>query len=270
MLAAAVQMTSREDVAANLESAGRLIATARARGAELVVLPENFALLSPDDKAKLGHAESLDGHAPGPIASFLMSAARAHGVWLVGGGMPERGPDDKHVYNTCVVVSPEGAIVSRYRKIHLFDVTTSDGVTYRESEGVAPGSAPVVAATPWGGLGLSVCYDLRFPELYRALSAGGARMLVVPAAFTVPTGRDHWHVLLRARAVENQAFVIAAAQWGQHHAKRATYGHTLIVDPWGTVLAECPDGEGLAIAELDLARQDEIRQSLPALTHRRM
>jgi predicted amidohydrolase len=219
----------------------------------------------------------------------MAEAARRAGVHLVLGGMPELPAGDQggaqaaaqagaqpghgsgdRVHNSCVLLGPDGALHAVYRKIHLFDVQIPDGVTYQESKLVAPGDEPVVAETPWGGLGLSVCYDLRFPELYRALAANHARMIVVPAAFTLHTGRDHWHVLLRARAIENQAFVIAAAQWGTHEGKRQTYGHSLIVDPWGCVLADAGDGEGMALAELDMARLERVRRELPALGHRRL
>lgn len=268
LLAAAVQMTSGGDVARNLETAARLVERARARGAELCALPENFALLATSEREKFAHAESLEE--PGPILRAMAALARNTGAHLVLGGMPERGPDAGHVYNTCVLVGPDGSILAAYRKIHLFDVSIPDGAEYRESGTVAPGRAPMVAETPWGPLGLSVCYDLRFPELYRALGAAGARMVVVPAAFTLHTGKDHWHVLLRARAIENQVFVIAPAQYGRHNEKRVTYGHSLIVDPWGAVLAEAGDGEGVAVAELDFAAQDRVRREVPCLSHKRL
>jgi deaminated glutathione amidase len=262
MLGAVVQMTSGGDVAANLARAGELVAEAARRGAELAVLPENFALLAEHESAKLGVAEavpspSAQGGSPGdgPILSAMREAARRHKIALVLGGMPERTARATHVHNTCVYVDARGEIGAVYRKIHLFDVAIPDGATYRESASVEPGGLPVVAATPWGGLGLSVCYDVRFPELYRDLVARSARMLVVPAAFTLHTGRDHWHVLLRARAVENLAFVLAAAQYGRHNPKRVTYGHSCIIDPWGHVLAEVGDHEGVAVAELDFAYQ---------------
>jgi predicted amidohydrolase len=268
MIAACVQLTSTGDLAGNLARAEALIARARERGAELVVLPENFALMSAEEDAKLKVAEAVEQ--PGPILARMMEAARRSRVHLVLGGFPERGPDAAHVYNACLLLGPDGALRARYRKIHLFDVAIPDGATYRESKSVTPGSEPVVAETPWGGLGLSVCYDLRFPELYRALGAAGARMAVVPAAFTLHTGKDHWHALLRARAIENQIFVLAAAQFGRHTPKRVTYGHSLIADPWGTVLAEAGDGEGLAVADLDFAAQDRVRKELPCLEHRKL
>lgn len=267
MLAAVVQMTSGADVGVNLARAGELIGEAAARGAELAVLPENFALLGEDERDKFAVAESLDGG--GPILTAMREAAARHHLALVLGGFPEK-KSDTHVYNTAIHLDRDGVVREVYRKIHLFDVAIPDGASYRESATVAPGDAPVVAATPFGGLGLSVCYDVRFPELYRRLAADGARVLAVPAAFTLHTGRDHWHVLLRARAVENLCFVLAAAQYGRHNAKRVTYGHSCIVDPWGQILAEVGDHEGVAVAELDFAYQDRLRAELPALGHRRL
>jgi len=268
MLAAVLQLNSGQDVSANLARATELIDAAARRGAELAVLPENFALFADDEQRKLAAAETIaEG---GPILDAMRAAAKRIGIALVLGGMPERSSDEGRVHNTAVYLAADGTVQAVYRKIHLFDVVIPDGAEYRESKTVAAGSQPAVVETPWGGLGLSVCYDVRFPELYRALAARGARMLVVPAAFTLHTGRDHWHVLLRARAVENLAYVLAAAQYGRHGAKRVTYGHSLIIDPWGQVLAEVGDHEGIAIAELDFAYQDRLRRELPALTHRRL
>jgi deaminated glutathione amidase len=267
MLAAVVQMTSSGDVTRNLQRAGELIEEAARRGAELAVLPENFALLADDEKTKLGVAEEVPGS--GPILTAMREAARRHRIALVLGGMPEKTARPTHVHNTCVYVDAGGEVAAVYRKIHLFDVAIPDGATYRESASVEAGTEPVVVDTPWGGLGLSVCYDVRFPELYRRLGER-ARILVVPAAFTLHTGRDHWHVLLRARAVENLAFVLAAAQYGRHNPRRVTFGHSLIVDPWGHVLAEVGDHEGVAVAPLDFDDQDRLRRELPALTHRRL
>ena len=279
LVAAVVQLTSTAEVAHNLDRAVALITRAHARGAQLIVLPENFALLSADEKDKFQHAQSLDGqgHVPGaaPILDRMRELAARLSVQLILGGLPERGtgPAVGHVYNSCVQILPDGQVGAVYRKIHLFDVHfPSAGTSLCESATVAAGDVDqaVVAATPFGGVGLSVCYDVRFPELYRRLVARGARLLVVPAAFTLHTGKDHWHVLLRARAIENQCFVLAPAQQGRHSQSRQTYGHSLIVDPWGTVLADCPDGEGVAVAELDLQAQQRIRRELPALEHRRI
>ena len=273
LLAAAVQLTSTADVARNLLRCQELIRHAASRGARLVVLPENFAIMSASEEQRRAAAERLDPVQPGPIVSAMAEVAAATGVHLVLGGMPEipaDGDDKGRFHNACVLLGPDGGLLAVYRKIHLFDVFIPDGVTYAESRSVAPGDRPVVADTPWGGLGLSVCYDVRFPELYRALAAEGARIVVVPAAFTLHTGRDHWHPLLRARAIENQVFVVAAAQYGKHDEKRVTFGHSLIVDPWGTVIADHPDGEGVVVAELDFDRQDAVRRDLPALQHRRL
>jgi predicted amidohydrolase len=289
LVAAVVQLTSTAEVARNLDQAAALCRRAKARGAQLIALPENFALLSSDEKEKFAHAQTLgasngggageggagEGAAATAIVDRMRAVARELGVHLVLGGLPERGTGAAagHVYNACVHLLPDGEIGAIYRKIHLFDVHfPAAGTSLCESATVAAGDPEqaVVADTPFGGIGLSVCYDLRFPELYRRLVNRGARFLVVPAAFTLHTGKDHWHVLLRARAIENQCFVLAPAQQGRHSASRQTYGHSLIVDPWGTVLADCPDGEGVAVAELDLSAQERIRQELPALQHRRV
>jgi predicted amidohydrolase len=276
LLAAVVQLTSTPEVPSNLERATALIERAARRGARLIVLPENFAILSTDETLKLQHAVTLADIKRDDIVGTMLALSARLGIHLILGGLPERARDDKRVYNACVHLrpTPDGGaeVATVYRKIHLFDVDFGPSGALRESDTVEPGDAEqaVLAATPWGEVGLSVCYDLRFPELYRRLVARGARTLVVPAAFTLHTGKDHWHLLLRARAVENQCFVLAAAQQGRHSAQRLTYGHSLIVDPWGTVLAECPDGEGLAIAELDFAAQDRVRSQLPCLGHRRL
>ncbi len=246
-VAAVVQLTSLGDRDKNLARVRALVGEAAARGARLVVLPENFAFLGKEAE-RLALAEDVGGD--GPILTTLRELARAHGIVLVAGGLPERSDDPAKSYNTCLCLDPEGRVVGHYRKIHLFDVSIPDGATYQESKSVARGAEPVVAPTTLAPIGLSVCYDLRFPELYRTLAGRGAEVMVVPAAFTQYTGKDHWHVLLRARAVENSCFVLAAAQYGRHDERRVTYGHSLIVEPWGTVLAEAADGEGLVLAEL--------------------
>ncbi len=277
LLAAVVQMNSTERVGDNVALACELIGVAAQRGASLVVLPENVALMGPEE-AKLGHAERFEpGMEPtGPIGRAAVAVSRERRVWTLWGGVPERpdglevGVRPERVFNSAVLVSPDGGFVARYRKIHLFDVDLADGTRLCESRTILAGDTLVVAETPIGGLGLSICYDLRFPELYRRLVDLGATTLAIPAAFTLTTGRDHWHVLLRARAIESQCHVLAAAQWGSHGPGRSTYGHAMIVDPWGTVLAECPDGEGVAVAEIDGLRRERIREGLPTLRHRRL
>jgi deaminated glutathione amidase len=272
---AALQMCAGSDLAANLAQCRQRAAEAAGRGAALLVLPENFAFLGAAEGDRLAVAEALDPAAPGPILSALADMATRHGLWIVGGGMPEAIPAGApagtlagKTYNTCVVVDPAGALVARYRKIHLFDIDLPGRAVLRESRSTAPGDRPVVCPTPLARLGLSVCYDLRFPELYRELVVrGGAQVLLVPAAFTVPTGTAHWHVLLRSRAIENQCYVVAAAQAGQHNERRASYGHTLIVDPWGEIAGELAEGEGLVMADIDLDLMDETRLRMPCLEH---
>jgi deaminated glutathione amidase len=261
-----VQMTSTDDVAANLAAVRAFVAEAVGLGAAWVALPENFAYLRREG-TPIPCAQGLDGE----IVGCVRELALTHGVWILGGSFPEAA-DDGRVHNTSVLVAPGGEIGAVYRKIHLFDVDLSaqGGAVYRESASVAPGKEVVVAATPFGGVGLSVCYDLRFPELYRALAARGVRFLAVPSAFAPETGRDHWEVLLRARAIENQCFVVAPAQWGRHHADRASHGRAMIVDPWGMVLACAPDRPCVAVADCDPVQQDRVRAALPALAHRRL
>jgi predicted amidohydrolase len=267
MRVAALQICSGEDVAANLAAATGLVEEAARAGATLVALPENFAFLRREG-APIPCAQSLDGE----IVETLRKLARAHSLWLLGGSFPEAVPDERRVHNTSVLLAPDGSLAAVYRKIHLFDVDLREqgGGRHLESERVAPGSEVVVAETPFGGVGLSVCYDLRFPELYRAQSARGARFLLVPSAFARETGRDHWEVLLRARAIENQCFVIAPAQWGQHSPERASHGRALVADPWGVLLGVAPDRPAVVLADCDLAQQDRVRASLPALQHRRL
>ena len=267
MRVAVIQMTSTDDVSRNLAAAGELLDDAVAQGAELVALPENFAYLRREG-LPIPCPQTLDGEIP----SFLRERARAHGIWLVGGTFPETIQGDTRVHNTCVLVTPGGELAAVYRKIHLFDVDLrgAGGGAFRESASVAPGKDVVVAQTPFGGVGLSVCYDVRFPELYRALAAEGARFLAVPSAFARETGKDHWEVLLRARAIENQAFVLAPAQCGVHNEERASYGRSLVADPWGLVIARAGDRPCALVAECDLEEQERIRRSLPALEHRRL
>ena len=267
MRVAIVQTCSTDDLAANLAFAGDAIAEAAGRGASLVALPENFAYMRREG-TPFPCAQDPDG----PIVDFLRSSAAAHGVWLIGGTFPEAISGDERVYNTSVVIAPDGTEVARYRKIHLFDVDIGDAGedSYRESKHFAPGTDVVVAKTGLGGIGLSICYDLRFPELYRLHSEQGAHFIAVPSAFTPQTGRDHWEVLLRARAIEAQAFVLAPAQCGRHSADRASYGRSMIVDPWGLVLAQAGDQPGVIDAECDPAELERIRTAIPALRHRRL
>jgi predicted amidohydrolase len=260
-------MTSTADVDANMSTVRRLVADAAARGAQMVLVPECFAYLGPE-KGKVAIAESLEQG--GPILDRCRDAAREAGVDVVYGGFWEKGDSADKVRNACIYMRSDGTIAAVYRKIHLFDVDLQDGTKLLESETVEAGSEIAVADAPFGRLGLSVCYDLRFPELYRRLVDGGAIALAIPAAFTLTTGKDHWHVLLRARAIEQQCYVLAAAQTGHHYGKRWSYGHALIVDPWGTVLAECGEGEGVAVAEIDPGYVTKVRKAVPSLAHRRL
>jgi predicted amidohydrolase len=260
---ACVQMTSHADKAANLEHAERLVARAASTGADVVVLPEKWNAIG-DVEVHHATAERLeDGESVAAMASW----ARGHGVTLVGGSITERREGREKLSNTSLVFDSEGALVATYRKIHLFDVEVG-GVTYRESEAEEPGGEPVVVRAEDWVIGLSVCYDVRFPELYRILALEGAELVSVPAHFTTPTGKDHWHVLLRARAIENQCYVAAAAQVGETLRGKPAYGRSLIVDPWGIVLAQAPDEETVITAELDHSRLLEIRAKLPSLANR--
>ncbi len=268
MKIAALQMTSGPDVAANLATAGTLLAAAAGAGARLAVLPENFAFvgLGDADKRKVGEAEGS-----GPIQDFLGNTARSLRLWIVGGTVPLKVPGEGRVAAASLVFDDAGRAVARYDKIHLFDVDLPGRREYyRESADIAPGNEPIVVETPVGKLGLAVCYDMRFPELFRRLSAAGAQLLSVPSAFTAPTGRAHWETLLRARAIENLCYVIASAQSGIHPNGRETYGDTLIVDYWGRVLRRKPRGHGFVVCEVDLNRQAEARAAFPALRHRVM
>lgn len=265
---AVVQLNSRDDLEENLLTCRDLVRQASERGAQLVVLPENFAFFSAD-AGRRHVAESLASE-PGPIRRALSEWARDYSVTVIGGGFPETSPDPNRPFNTCAVVGPSGELVASYRKIHLFDVDLSDGTRLRESEATTAGETPRVVDIGGFKVGLSICYDLRFPELYRALADRRAELIVVPSAFTLHTGRDHWHVLLRARAIESQSWVAAAGQWGRHPRDRVTYGHSLIVDPWGTVVADASDGVGLVLGRIERARLDEVRCGLPSLRHRRL
>ena len=266
MKVAAVQMTSGPDVKANLDQALVLLEDAAARGAGLAVLPENFAFMGLKDADKRGVAES-DGR--GPIQDFLAGTALKLHMTIVGGTVPLRGGEDGRVAAACLVYGPDGKRNGRYDKIHLFDVDIPGRAeTYRESAHVAPGSNAALVDTPAGRVGLSVCYDVRFPELFRSLSAAGAQLLTIPSAFTSPTGRAHWEILLRARAIENLCYVIAPAQSGFHPSGRETYGDSMIVDYWGRVLQRLPRGRGSVVADIDLGALTEVRNNFPALQHR--
>ncbi len=265
MRIAAVQMTSGADKQQNLDAATRLIRKAAESGAQFVGVPENFSWMGPEPERDQ-NAETLEGSTLARMATL----ARELKLTLLAGSVLESGAPGGRLYNTSVLFGPEGQRLGVYRKIHLFDVEVGDGQTYRESAAVAPGTEVVVAEAPLGKVGLSVCYDLRFPELYRRHAEAGAVLLTVPAAFTLMTGKDHWEVLLRARAIENQAWVIAPAQQGRHPKDRLTWGHAMVVDPWGLVVARVSEGEGLAMAELDAAYLAKVRKTLPALQHRRL
>jgi len=267
---AAIQLSSQDDLDRNLSRAVALIEEASAAGARLIVLPENFAFMGGADEDKRALAESLDEKPSGRIVSALSDVAGRTGSYVVAGGMPEKSGDRERPYNTCAVFAPDGTVAARYRKVHLFDVEVGDGQRYRESASTTPGTEPMVLPVLGFQLGLSVCYDLRFPELYRKLVDRGADVIVVPAAFTLATGKDHWHVLLRARAIESQAYVIAAAQWGAHPRGRRTYGKSLVVDPWGDVIAQQGEGEGYVCATLSRSYVDGVRANLPSLRHRRL
>lgn len=263
---AAIQMNSGPEVATNLEQAGRFIAQAARAGARLVALPENFACMPASDGAIRAVAEDDGG---GAIQDFLAGQARSHQVWLVGGTAPLRAEDDK-LHASCMVFDPEGRRVARYDKMHLFDVDLAGGESYRESNQFAAGERVVVCETPFGRLGLAVCYDLRFPELFRAMLADGVELIAVPSAFTAQTGRAHWEVLVRARAIENSTYVIAPGQCGRHASGRTTHGDSMVVNPWGEVLDRLPSGSGYAIAEIDPAELARVRETLPSLHHRRV
>ncbi|NOX75069.1 MAG: carbon-nitrogen hydrolase family protein [Gammaproteobacteria bacterium] len=265
---AAVQMASGPNVSANLIEAARLISMAAEEGAGMVVLPENFAIMgmSEVDKLKVSEPEGT-----GPIQEFLSEQAAKHGVWLVGGTVPVVADDEKKVRGACLLFDDQGQRVARYDKIHLFDVHLTDSdERYTESETIEPGDQIVVVDTPFGRLGLAVCYDLRFPELFRQMVDRGVQIFALPSAFTSITGKAHWEVLVRARAVENLCYVVAAAQGGYHVNGRETFGDSMIVDPWGAVLDFLPSGSGFVIAEVDQKFLESARRSFPVLEHRKL
>ncbi|KQV88000.1 carbon-nitrogen hydrolase family protein [Pelomonas sp. Root1237] len=264
MKIAAVQMVSGPDVAANLGAARRLLEDAARRGAQLAALPEYFCLMGMHDSDKLALAET---EGEGPIQAMLASAARDLGLWLIGGTLPIRSTTTERVRNSTLVFSPDGERVARYDKIHLF-AFDNGRESYDEGRVLESGNQPTSFDTGSIKVGLSVCYDLRFPELYRAYA--GCDLLAVPAAFTYTTGQAHWELLLRARAVENQCYVVAPAQGGQHANGRRTWGHSMVIDPWGQVLSVLAEGEGVVVADVDPARLTQVRQQLPALAHRKL
>ena len=254
------------DPAANARALIDAVNQAKAGGADMLFTPEMSGLL---DQKRERAAAHLCGEADDIVLAELRSAAAKAGIWIHLGSLALKGGAGDRLVNRGFIVDDHGALRARYDKIHLFDVDLPTGESWRESAAYAPGDRSVVATTPWAKVGLSICYDLRFPDLYRALSNAGAELLSVPAAFTVPTGSAHWHVLLRARAIEAGAFVVAAAQWGDHEDGRATFGHSLAVDPWGEVLLDMGEGEGVGFADLDIARLADVRARIPALKHRR-
>ncbi|UEP35417.1 carbon-nitrogen hydrolase family protein [Burkholderia ambifaria] len=259
---AALQMVSTPDVARNLAEAGRLIAEAAGDGAQLVLLPEYFCFMGHRDTDKLALAET---YRDGPIQQFLAQAAQRHGVWLIGGTLPLKAPEPDRVLNTTLVFDPSGQEAARYDKIHLFNFEKGDE-SFDEARTIRAGETVVTFDAPFGRVGLSVCYDLRFPELYRRM--GDCALIVVPSAFTYTTGRAHWEMLLRARAVENQCYVLAAAQGGKHENGRRTWGHSMLIDPWGEVVAVRDEGASVVTGALDPQRIADVRQSLPAWRHR--
>jgi deaminated glutathione amidase len=265
--AACIQLSSTREVEPNIAAASALVRRARAEGAELIMTPEVSDMMEPKREPRLAKARDEASHAM--LAAFR-DLARETGAWLLLGSAVVRGAaGEDRLANRSFLLAPDGSVAARYDKIHMFDVELAGGESYRESNAFRPGEAAVLAPLPWGVLGMTVCYDLRFPHLYRALAQAGADFLSIPSAFTVPTGRAHWHVLMRARAIENGAFVFAPAQWGEHAEGRKTYGHSLIVAPWGEILAEAEDGPGYIIAEIDPGKIAEARRSVPSLQHDR-
>lgn len=268
MKAAAVQMTSTRDVEANLREAGRLVAEAARQGARLVVLPENFSFLGATDADRVA---AIEPYGDGPAQRFLAETAEALGIWLVGGTIPIRAGGAERASSRSLLVGPDGRVAAYYDKIHLFDVDVPGRADerYKESATTEAGTRVVAAATPLARIGMTVCYDIRFPALFHRLSVLGTDVIVVPAAFTVPTGEVHWLPLLQARAIESLVYVVAAGQWGEHAGGRKTYGHSLILGPWGERLAELPAGPGVVCADLDMIRLEELRQRFPTVSHRR-
>ncbi len=263
MLVAAIQMNSQDNKEKNVQSAEKFMDIAAGKGAKLAVLPEMFNFLGPGEQ-RPKEAEEI----PGPTIQRMMDKAIQHQMFIIAGSILEVGPTPDKVYNTSVFINPEGQIIARYRKIHLFDIVVEGLPPYKESASVAPGEEIVTAETHFGTVGLTICYDMRFPELYCALSNRGSQIISIPAAFTLHTGLAHWEVLIRARAIENLSYVIAAAQVGSHPVDRECYGNSMIVDPWGTVVARAPNMESVAVADIDLDYLVKVRKNLPSQTHR--
>jgi len=271
--ASCIQFTSARDYEPNIRIVSDLIRRARDAGADLVLTPENTGLTEPVGKLRREKARDEANH---PVLAALREVARETGVWLLIGSLaidlsrePGEAEGERRLANRSYLIDPNGAIVARYDKVHMFDVDLARGESYRESNAFRPGGQSALAETPWGVLGMTVCYDLRFPHLYRALAQAGADFLAIPSAFTVPTGEAHWHVLMRARAIENGCYVFAPAQWGEHAEGRRTYGHSLIVDPWGEVLADGGEGVGIISARIDAAAIAKARRMVPSLKHDR-
>ncbi|MBV8118398.1 MAG: carbon-nitrogen hydrolase family protein [Alphaproteobacteria bacterium] len=271
--AACIQFTAARDYQPNIEVVSDLVRRARDSGADFVLTPENTGLIEPVGRLRREKARSEANH---PVLAALCEVARETGVWLLIGSLavdislePGAPTGERRLANRSYLIDARGAIIARYDKIHMFDVDLDGGESYRESNAFRPGERAVLAATPWGRLGMTVCYDLRFPQLYRALARAGADFLAIPSSFTVPTGQAHWHILLRARAIEGGCFVFAPAQWGEHAEGRRTYGHSLIVGPWGEVLADAGEGVGTISAKIDPARVGEVRRMVPSLSHDR-
>ena len=264
--AACIQMSSGDHVDANLERAGELLKKAAEQGAELALLPENFAFMSETNDARQAVAEP---EAQSRVLDYLSRRAREYGMTVIGGSVPLTHPDSARIRNACPVFSHRGDLIGVYDKIHLFDVDL-ENEHYRESDSIVPGDTPVSVQVKDWNIGLSICYDIRFPELYRYYADANCHVLTVPAAFTVPTGMAHWETLLRTRAIENQAYVLAAGQWGEHPGGRKTWGHSMIIDPWGDVMVRQEEGEGVIVADMNLEFLQKVRFSLPALKHRRL
>lgn len=264
---AAIQMASAPQRDANLMEARRLIHLAKDQGAELVVLPENFPIMGVNESDKV---EIREPYGDGPIQSFLSEQAKKHGIWIVSGTIPIWCDDPAKILSASILYNAQGEEVTRYEKIHLFDVELGRGESYKESETIASGKDVVVADTPFGKLGLAICYDLRFPELFRQLIDKGAEIIAIPSAFTATTGKAHWEVLVRARAIENLCYVIAADQGGYHLSGRSTFGDSMIVDPWGKVLNRLSQGAGVVLADIDIDKMKNTRRTFPCLQHRKL